>query len=69
MEFMPFANDGQGFLFFEDFQYYLEFKLGCEFTLTFAVHEVKIRLEIQLSYWYRKGGALYTSALTEWYNW
>lgn len=58
MKFMPFADHGQGFLFFEDFQYYLEFELGGEFALAFAVDEVKIRLEIQLSYWYGKGGAL-----------
>lgn len=58
---MPLADDGQGLLLFKDFQYYLELELGGEFALTFAGHEVKIMLEIQFSYWYGKGGALYAT--------
>ena len=36
MEFMPFANDGQGVLLFKDFKNDLELKVGGKFARGFA---------------------------------
>ena len=51
MKLVTLADDSQRFFLFEDFQHHFEFKLGGEFALTFAVHGVEIRLEIQLNEW------------------